>query len=410
MAISAPRTRPPVSAEQHRLDLVTTLVEQGVLGGVWYPAFRAVARHRLLRRFDDTHPWGSQRHNLQDRDHGRREAALRAAYADMQLCAQIPRGTKVSSTQPSLAARVLEALFSTVDGRRALIGNAPAAAEPVDEPLVLELGTGSGYLTALLEEHLGAGAVTTVEIDAITAEAARQNLARLGYRPRVHVADALSFTSSSLFTRLLCGFTVDHVPGRWLAAMRPGGVMVFPLGQCVLRLEVDESGGACGRTIAVATPWWSQEEPVDREIAAYEVFARCREDGGPRPLSSAAIRHPAARAWLSVVEPSLRQIPLQSTVYDAGDLAYVDTASGAMLYLAPDETDGMLVWEDGHRGLGGRVEAATARWVEAGCPDPLRLGITADAAGSYRAWVDAPERVVAEIELPTTLLAVGAVS
>ena len=54
---------------------------------------------------------------------------------------------------------------------------------------VLEIGTGTGYNAALLCHRLGAGRVSTVDIDESLSETARESLASCGYHPTCVAAD-----------------------------------------------------------------------------------------------------------------------------------------------------------------------------------------------------------------------------
>src|SRR3954462_1804913 len=89
--------------------------------------------------------------------------SLRAdAYADMPL----PIGSGQTISQPYIVAAMLEALQLRAEER------------------VLEIGTGSGYMTALLAEL--AAEVISIERHGDLAERARAILLRLGY-PKVQV-------------------------------------------------------------------------------------------------------------------------------------------------------------------------------------------------------------------------------
>lgn len=90
------------------------------------------------------------------------------AYADIE----IPHGEGQLMLAPKVVGRLLQAL----------------KVQPTDR--VLEVGTGSGYLSACLS-RLGAK-VISLEVDPAVAAAARERLARLGFdRVEVRVADAL---------------------------------------------------------------------------------------------------------------------------------------------------------------------------------------------------------------------------
>ena len=128
--------------------------------------------------------------------------ALRAlAYTDMEL----PLGNGESMLKPVVEGRALQALL-------------PQANESV-----LEIGTGSGYLTACLA-HL-AREVVSLEIHPELADAARARLdaAGLGSNVRIDAVDALSWETDRRFDVICVTGAVSTVPARFLQWLRPGG-------------------------------------------------------------------------------------------------------------------------------------------------------------------------------------------
>ncbi len=127
---------------------------------------------------------------------------------------------------------------------------------------VMEIGAGSGYVTALLD-RLGAGAVLSLERYRTLAEDAAARLAAL---PEVHVvqADALApALPDGGFDRILVNGCVDAVPEHWLAALEPGG-------RLVTGLTVD---GFC-RIAAIATDGTQEIGPPIRLAAFVPGLAR----------------------------------------------------------------------------------------------------------------------------------------
>jgi protein-L-isoaspartate(D-aspartate) O-methyltransferase len=130
------------------------------------------------------------------------------AYADQALaidCAQ-------TISQPYIVALMTEALAVSRDDR------------------VLEIGTGSGYQTAVLAEL--AGEVYSVERHAPLSQQAAERLARLGYQ-NVHlrVGDgSLGWPEAGPYQRIMITAAGSEVPTALWEQLAEGGVLVAPLG------------------------------------------------------------------------------------------------------------------------------------------------------------------------------------
>ena len=130
------------------------------------------------------------------------------AYEDHPL--PIAEGQTIS--QPYIVALMLEAL----------------ALSPGDR--VLEVGTGSGYVTALLAEL--AAQVISVERHAALADPARELIARMGYtNVRIIVGDgALGFPECAPYDAIIVSAAAPDVPPTLLAQLTEGGRMIIPIG------------------------------------------------------------------------------------------------------------------------------------------------------------------------------------
>lgn len=96
---------------------------------------------------------------------------------------------------------------------------------------VLEIGTGSGYQTAVLA-HLGAH-VVSIERSIILAERARHALAMLGYGDSVEiiVADgSLGWPAGVPYDRIIATAAAPHLPEAYRTQLADGGRIVIPLG------------------------------------------------------------------------------------------------------------------------------------------------------------------------------------
>lgn len=130
------------------------------------------------------------------------------AYADSAL--PVRDGQTIS--QPWIVARMLE-LAELSPGQR-----------------VLEIGTGTGYQTALLAAL--AGEVFTVERVPGLLEVARARLEVLGLRNvRFRLGDGtLGWQAFAPYARVLAAAAAPHVPRALLDQLEDGGVLVIPVG------------------------------------------------------------------------------------------------------------------------------------------------------------------------------------
>ena len=96
---------------------------------------------------------------------------------------------------------------------------------------VLEIGTGSGYQTAILAEL--AGEVFSVEIVPQLAERARANLDALGYRNiQLRVGDgSRGWPQEAAFDAILVTAAPSTLPTALLDQLAEGGKLVIPIGE-----------------------------------------------------------------------------------------------------------------------------------------------------------------------------------
>jgi len=130
------------------------------------------------------------------------------AYEDHPL----PIGDGQTISQPYIVALMLESLQLA----------------PTDK--VLEVGTGSGYVTALLAEL--AQQVFSIERHPALAEGAREVLAELGYNnARVVTGDgALGFPACAPYDAILVSAAAPDLPSALLTQLSDSGRMIVPVG------------------------------------------------------------------------------------------------------------------------------------------------------------------------------------
>jgi protein-L-isoaspartate(D-aspartate) O-methyltransferase len=110
-----------------------------------------------------------------------------------------------------------------------LEGRLLQALDLAPESEVLEIGTGSGFLTACLA-HL-ARAVTSIDLHGDFVERARSRLNALGMScARIEQADALQYEPGRQFDAIAVSAAVAAIPARFLGWLKPGGHMFIVRG------------------------------------------------------------------------------------------------------------------------------------------------------------------------------------
>ncbi len=174
--------------------LVATLKACGVLADSRIEAaFRAVPRHVFLP-----------------------ELPLEQVYSDASAAIKYDnRGNVVAAVSEPSTVAVMLAQLDLQDGMN-----------------VLEIGTGTGYNAALMQQLVGSdGTVTTLELDKTLAEQAVRNLGRAGaFRVNVVNLDgAAGYSPRASYDRIIATVGLLDIPRQWVRQLKPGGVIVAPL-------------------------------------------------------------------------------------------------------------------------------------------------------------------------------------
>ncbi len=155
--------------------------------------------------------------------HGFVDSALQnQAYRDQAL----PIGSEQTISQPSMVAMMTHAL------------------NPRDDDKILEIGTGSGYQTAILAGFTRR--LYSVERFSELAKRAQSHLAGLGYRNIIFkIGDgSLGWESWAPFDRIIVTAGAPVVSGRLKAQLADGGRLILPCGERNLQklMQIDRQG------------------------------------------------------------------------------------------------------------------------------------------------------------------------
>ncbi len=136
-----------------------------------------------------------------------------AAYDD----APLPVGHGQTISQPYMVALMTEALL------------------PRRRDVILEIGTGSGYQTAILA-HI-ARRVVTIERIAALADGAANRLGALGFsNVEIHVGDgSLGWAEGAPYDGIVVTAATPGIPEPLVAQLAPGGRLAVPVGDLALQ-------------------------------------------------------------------------------------------------------------------------------------------------------------------------------
>ncbi|WP_329175299.1 ATP-grasp peptide maturase system methyltransferase [Streptomyces sp. NBC_01477] len=248
---------------------------------------------------------------------------------------------------------------------------------------VLEIGTGTGYSTALGAHRLGDANLTSIEYDPSVGEAAAAALKAAGFAPRLIIGDGLrGAPGGGPYDRLIATCSVRYIPLPWLHQVKPGGKILVTLSgwsyaNALALLDVTGVGEATGRFLPGYTSFMIAR-PHDRPPRP----ALALLPGEERPSRiDPAILDTWTGGWVAQLAA-----PAAERMGAGAEQILWDVSTGSQARTTPGPERGWTVVQRGPVRLWNLLERGVQRWQKAGEPHPEGFGITVTAA-RQRVWI-----------------------
>ncbi|MFI7391609.1 ATP-grasp peptide maturase system methyltransferase [Streptomyces tendae] len=371
------------AGQRHRMAALLT--EKGVLTSPWLRrAVEAVPRELFLRPgvfLDEGRAWRP----VTARDTDPREW-LRLAYRVGTLTTQLDghltadrtvgpvEGVPTSSsTDPATVVGMIEALDLSAEHR------------------VLEIGTGTGYSTALMCHRVGEDNVTTVEVDPQVAARADAALEAAGCSTWTVTGDGLlGHPPRAPYDRVIATCAVRRIPYTWIRQTKPGGIILstvgsWPWGTGLAKVTVGDDETADGVIVGPSSFMQARAQaltPWGGDLSARTAYA-----DGERP---AFVSPFALEEWMPAFLAQLAAPGAQfvrATRSDGAPLRYLFDPERESFAEFCADGDGWIVRQGGPASLWDDVERALIAWQDEGSPgiEGVRLRVT-DRSHVY--WID----------------------
>ncbi|MGW2539840.1 ATP-grasp peptide maturase system methyltransferase [Kitasatospora sp. NPDC001574] len=277
-----------------------------------------------------------------------------------------------SSTTPATVVRMLEHL------------------EVSEGHSVLEIGTGTGYSSALMCHRLGEDNVSTVEVDPGVASRADAALESVGFSTWTVAGDGLlGNPRRAPYDRVIATCAVRRIPYTWIRQTRPGGIVLATVGTWgygtgLAKVVVGEDGTAEGRIVDRESFMQARSQaavPVSGDLSARTAYANSDRPtkASPELLSEWM---PAFIAQLAA--PGVQLV--RAATSDGAQLLYLfDPVLESFAEFTAVE-GGWTVRQGGPVALWDDIERSLLAWQDEGSPDitAVNLRIT-ESTHSY--WI-----------------------
>ncbi|QVQ50104.1 ATP-grasp peptide maturase system methyltransferase [Spiractinospora alimapuensis] len=362
-----------------RAGLVRSLVDEGyVLDPAWRAAFEVVPRHVFTPGFylrsdeisEGMPVWEPVTEAIDPK------RWVTAAYSNKTLITQLD-GVEEDWEAP----RVRHGgVFTSSSTLPSVVATMWQDADIQDGHRVLEIGTGTGYSTAVACERLGSDLVTSVEIDDARLRQAIDGFNTCGYAPHVAVTDGLyGYWPYAPYDRIVAACSMRHVPGPLIAQTTLGGKILLTLtgwlgGHARVLLTVADGGEASGHLLPGAISFMPARTQAPPAFGNPAHWAALTVSAPQRPARHSPHRISGAPGtgftqflaqWAT---PTAQQITLDGQVH------LIDPVTGSTAILT-SHNDTWHVRQAGPTPLWDQIEAVLDAYDTAGQPDQTEFQI-----------------------------------
>ncbi|MER7844208.1 ATP-grasp peptide maturase system methyltransferase [Kitasatospora sp. NPDC096077] len=323
------------------------------------------------------------------------------------------RPATASGTAPAAWAEIAysdESLTTQLDGHltadqaRGLVTGSPTSSSttPVtvldmierldveDGHQVLEIGTGTGYSSALMCHRLGEDNVTTVEVDPDVAARADAALEAVGFSTWTITGDGLlGHPRRSPYHRVIATCAVSRIPYTWIRQTNPGGIVLATVGSWgygtgLAKVVVNDDGTAEGRIIDRSSFMQARSQavaPIGGDLSARTAFPEStRPATVPPTILSEWV--PAFIAQLAAPDAQL----VRATAADGAQLLYLFDPGRESFAEFIAEGEAWTVRQGGPVALWDVVERALLAWEDEGGPEITAVQLHIDK-GTHTYWI-----------------------
>ena len=284
----------------------------------------------------------------------------------------LPGNPTSSSTLPGLVVAMLEDLELDNDSN------------------VLEIGTGSGYSTALLCDLIGSENVVSVEADQqISADAARA-IRTAGFSPNLVTANGLEgYAAAAPYSRIIATCSVRNIPQAWIRQATPNAIVLTTIsgwqyGSGYAKLTVNADGTASGRFLPETYSFMLARPHMPPPVNLSNAQRLATSASRPARITFDSLHDWTARFIGQLASPNAQYAARK--IADGPMIEYlIDPISGSVASLTPHEDGTPEVREAGPFALWSQIEHAIISWQQIGSPgiEQFRIEITTDCHRVY---------------------------